>query len=272
MARPAPAARRQTRARPCSSPDPPRPSFRSISAPRLGESGLASWRVGGEGEAPAEGIVAALSAVPEWSDRAVERALMEARASPTEAPADGPDSVPAAADTGVWSHGRELEHCFASPCADEAARRLRAAIAAPGAGAEWARPLLAALEAGCPAAQACAVALVSEAWRDSREGIGSAAEGDDAPAETAAGEGDEGREGHRYPARLRRALDQEYALNARLGLRADFIEGVECAIGPRRGESPRWRPTTVAAVREEPWFTAAMAEAGLRARPEMCDE
>ena len=99
--------------------------------------------------------------------------------------------------------------------------------------------------AGSPAAQLCAAELVASAWEEPR-----VAEGEEAEEE--------------YRAQLRLALDREYALNARLGLRADFAEGVACAIGEKRGETPQWAPPTLAEARGDVWVNAALMEAGLR--------
>ena len=170
---------------------------------------------------------------------------------------------------GAWGGARagDVAHAFAEPSAAEAVARLRkleqeaafataTAVAFGGGGdagggreeaarLDWARRTADAIERGCPASHVCSAALIARAW-----GEGIDANDDD--------------DGAAYRRRLRAALDDEFALNARLGLRRDFRdEGVACAVGARRGEVPAWSPPTLDAARRDPAVVEAIDAAGL---------
>ena len=190
--------------------------------------------------------------------------------------------------------GLEIERCFDEPCAAAAVRKLRAAVTRGGEGGEdsgeggedsgedsgeggegggggggrasgavaaWAAETAAAIEGGSPSALLCAAALVARVWADELPAEG------DGEGEGEGGEGGEGGEdgegGGAYAMRLRAALDAEYALNSALGLRADFREGVACAVGVRRGEAPAWSPASLEEARLDPGLRAAIDAAGL---------
>jgi hypothetical protein len=68
--------------------------------------------------------------------------------------------------------------------------------------------------------------------------------------------------------RIRRAkaLGIELAANEALSVRADFDEGVACAVGYRKGKAPRWEHQSVRAAAADPAMQA-MLDAVRRASP-----
>ena len=252
----------------------------------LAARGLASWVAPGGGAASAEAVIAALAAAlpppgqQGWPEAAVAEALESAgcveqgawRAAQVAAcfvEQEEAEEAEAGQETrqqagSVWAaRGEQIATCFAEPTPEAVLSKLRALAqggegAAEAAAAAWAARTAAAIERGCPASLVCTAALVARAWAEARPPRGDGSGGGGGEEEGGAGGGHPA-----YALRLRAALDAEYRLNAALGLRPDFAEGVACAVGARRGEAPSWRPSRLEDVHQDAEVRAALDAAGL---------
>mmetsp|Transcript_32448 Transcript_32448/g.42751 ORF Transcript_32448/g.42751 Transcript_32448/m.42751 type:complete len:98 (+) Transcript_32448:2-295(+) len=53
---------------------------------------------------------------------------------------------------------------------------------------------------------------------------------------------------------VQQALGQEFIINTALTQRSDYSEGVECAVGSKKGARPSWSPQDIKNVKEDSVF------------------
>ena len=69
---------------------------------------------------------------------------------------------------------------------------------------------------------------------------------------------------------MRASMATNGPANQALAARADFREGVECAVGARKGEVPRWEHASVEEARSDPAVEKMVAD--LKGAERLCSE